>query len=127
MPLEEFIAQVKAGLKVSFQDSIAVIAAHYHYTPTRFVNGSVVNAAGSNEGSCKLFYFAKLQGLTPEQTLALFGDYYWKDVLEHPEATAMPTSARSCNTAGRGLLMMARLCGHNRDTAFLLPCHSKNG
>ncbi len=87
MPLDEFIAHVKAGQPVSFQDSIAIIAAHYHYTPTRFVNGSVVNEAGTNEGSCKLFYFAKLHGLDPEHTLALFGDYYWKDVLEHPEAT----------------------------------------
>lgn len=86
MPLEEFLARVKSGAKVSFQDSIAAVAEHYHYTPTRFTNGGVANEAGANEGSCKLFYFAKLHGLTPEQTLSLFGDYYWKDVLEHPEA-----------------------------------------
>ena len=87
MPLDKFLAHVKAGDKVSFQDSIAVIAANYHYTPTRFVNGDVVNEAGTNEGSCKLFYFGKLHGLDLKQTLALFGDYYWKDVLEHPDAT----------------------------------------
>ena len=86
MRLEEFIALVKSGGRVSFQQSIATIAEHYHYTPTRFSNGCVVNGAGSNEGSCKLFYFAKLHGLTEGQTLVLFGDYYWKDVLEHPEA-----------------------------------------
>ena len=88
MSLEEFLVQVKAGGKVSFQDSIAVIAANYRYTPTRFTNGDVINEAGTNEGSCKLFYFAKIHGLTPAQTLALFGDYYWKDVLEHPEANS---------------------------------------
>ena len=88
MPLEEFLAQAIAGVKVSFQDSITVIAANYHYTPTRFANGDVINEAGTNEGSCKLFYFAKLHGLTPAQTLALFGDYYWKDVLENPEANS---------------------------------------
>jgi len=87
MRLEEFLAHVKSGGRVSFQESIAAIAEHYDYMPTHFSNGSVVNAAGSNEGSCKLFYFAKLHGLTPEQTLGLFGDYYWKDVLEHPDAT----------------------------------------
>ncbi|MEI7867744.1 MAG: HopJ type III effector protein [Candidatus Methylumidiphilus sp.] len=87
MPLDQFLAHVKSGGKVSFQDSIAVIAANYHYTPTRFVNGDVVNEAGTNEGSCKLFYFGKLHGLNVGQTLALFGDYYWKDVLEHPDAT----------------------------------------
>jgi hypothetical protein len=86
MQLKEFLAQVKAGEKVSFQDSIVVIAANYLYTPTRFVNWNVVNEVGTNEGSCRLFYFAKLHGLTPDQTLGLFGDYYWKDVLEHPEA-----------------------------------------
>jgi hypothetical protein len=84
---EEFLAHVKSGGKVSFQDSIAVIAEHYHYTPARFTNGGVVNEAGANEGSCKLFYFAKLHGLTPAQTLGLFGDYYWQDVLEHPAAS----------------------------------------
>lgn len=86
MQLEKFLSQVKNGEKVSFQDSIAVISANYHYTPTRFVNGNVVNEAGTNEGSCRLFYFAKLNCLTPEQTLGLFGDYYWKDVMEHPES-----------------------------------------
>ena len=88
MPLEELIAQTIMGVKVSFQDSITVIAANYRYTPTRFANGDVINEAGTNEGSCKLFYFAKLHGLTQGQTLALFGDYYWKDVLENPEANS---------------------------------------
>jgi hypothetical protein len=86
MRLEEFLAAVKSGGRVSFPESIAVIGEHYDYTPTRFVNGGVANEAGANEGSCKLFYFARLHGLTAAQTLALFGDYYWKDVLEHPEA-----------------------------------------
>lgn len=87
MQLAAFLEHVKSGGKVSFQESIATIAEHYDYTPTRFSNGGVANAAGSNEGSCKLFYFAKLHGLTPGQTLGLFGDYYWQDVLGHPEAT----------------------------------------
>lgn len=87
MNIEAFLSHVKNGERVSFQDAIAVIAAHYDYTPTRFSNGDLLNAAGANEGSCKLFYFARLHGLTPEQTLALFGDYYWKDVLENPQAS----------------------------------------
>ncbi len=87
MQLEEFIANVKMGEKQSFQDSIAIIAEHYAYTPTRFINGDVINEAGTNEGSCKLFYFAKLHDLTVGQTLGLFGDYYWKDVLEQPDGS----------------------------------------
>jgi len=86
MRLEEFLTHVRAGGRVSFPDAIAIVAAYYDYTPTRFVNGGVVNEAGANEGSCKLFYFGQLHRLTAEQTLGLFGDYYWKDVLERPEA-----------------------------------------
>jgi len=33
-----------------------------------------------------LFSFAKLQGLTEEQTLACFGIYYRDDVLKNPDA-----------------------------------------
>ena len=85
MRLEEFLTLARTGGRVSFQESVAVVGAYYDYTPSRFVNGGVVNEAGANEGSCKLFYFAKLHGLTAEQTLGLFGDYYWRDVLEHPD------------------------------------------
>ncbi len=46
---------------------MAVIAAHYVYRPTRFENGlgqgRAVNEAGTNEGSCKILAFAKLNGL----------------------------------------------------------------
>ncbi|QSA96999.1 HopJ type III effector protein [Methylococcus sp. EFPC2] len=87
MALDNFLARVKRGEHVTFQDTIAVISAHYAYTPTRFVNGGVVNEAGQNEGSCKLFYFARLHELSQAETLGLFGDYYRKDVLENPEGS----------------------------------------
>ena len=90
-PLLAFLARVRANEQISFQDTLAVIAEHYQYTPTRFRNGRqgdcVVNEAGSNEGSCRLFYFAKLHALTVEQTLSLFGEYYRQDVLAHPAGT----------------------------------------
>ncbi|TDQ15086.1 HopJ type III effector protein [Algoriphagus boseongensis] len=72
---------------VQFAEVIAFIDSHYDFTPTRFTNGNTVNEAGQNNGSCKIFSFAKLQGLTKEQTLVLFGDYYRKDVLENPQGT----------------------------------------
>ena len=84
MNLEKFLGNIKNGVPVSFQESIAVIAEHYDYTPTLFRNGDLINEAGVNEGSCKLFYFGRLHGLSPEQTLNLFGDFYRKDVLENP-------------------------------------------
>ncbi|MEP3925709.1 MAG: HopJ type III effector protein [Gilvibacter sp.] len=69
---------------IDFQEVIALIDQTYTYTPTRFANGTVINQAGTNEGSCKIFYFAKLQKLTENQTLALFGSYYRDDVLANP-------------------------------------------
>jgi hypothetical protein len=72
---------------VEFTDTIAVIDLLYDFTPTAFKNGELHNAANQNNGSCKLFAFAKLQGLNKEQTLACFGAYYRKDVLEHPAGT----------------------------------------
>lgn len=72
---------------VEFADTIATIEAAYAYTPTAFRNGEVDNAAGQNAGSCKIFAFAKRQGLGEAQTLACFGRYYREDVLQHPDAS----------------------------------------
>lgn len=85
MSLAAFLTKIQNNQKVSFQESIDIIATNYTYTPSRFINGNVVNEAGKNEGSCKLFYFAKLHNLSPEQTLSLFGDFYYQDVLTNPE------------------------------------------
>jgi len=73
---------------IDFNQIIAMINQHYFYTPTLFTNGigehKIVNEAGSNEGSCRLFAFAKLNHLTKEQTLTCFGKYYRDDVLKNP-------------------------------------------
>lgn len=67
-----------------FSDVIATIDANYDYTPQTFRNGEVENAAGSNEGSCKVFSFAQLNGLEQEQTLACFAEHY-RSVVATPE------------------------------------------
>lgn len=72
---------------VSFNDVITVIAENYNYTQVTFTNGALENQAGTNEGSCKIFAFAQLNGLSKEQTLACFGQYYRDDVLQHPEGS----------------------------------------
>lgn len=69
---------------IEFNDTMAVIESLYEFTPTRFTNGELINEAGENSGSCKLFAFAKLHGLTEAQTLACFGAYYREDVLKNP-------------------------------------------
>ncbi len=88
MSLENLLTQLNDTPEtISFQQVIDTITETYHYQPTRFINGEVVNEAGSNEGSCKIFAFAKLNQLTPAQTLQCFGDYYRIDVLQNPEGT----------------------------------------
>ncbi len=82
---KELLTQLRtAPESIEFEQVMATIAKHYNYTPTRFENGDVVNEAGANEGSCKLFYFAKLNGLSEVETLALFGKYYRDDVMGNP-------------------------------------------
>ncbi|PNH83239.1 HopJ type III effector protein [Vibrio diazotrophicus] len=71
--------------QVKFQEVIATIDENFDFTPTAFVNGETVNAENQNNGSCKIFAFAQLQQLSVEQTLACFGDFYRKDVLENPD------------------------------------------
>lgn len=77
--------------KIDFQDVMTVIAENYDYTPVQFSNGiendRIINLAGENEGSCKIFAFGQLHELTEHETLACFGQYYWHDVLQHPHAT----------------------------------------
>ena len=88
--IEQFLARVRSGENVSFQETMTAIDASYQYTPTSFSNGlgddRIDNAAGSNEGSCKIFAFAKLHRLSEAETLSLFGDYYWRDVLDNPSS-----------------------------------------
>lgn len=91
MTSNSFINRLKSNQKVSFKDTMSTINESYQYTPTSFINGlgeqAVTNAAGTNEGSCKIFAFAQLQQLDQQQTLSLFGDYY-QDVLNDPNGTS---------------------------------------
>ena len=70
---------------INFKEVIAYIDENYDFTPTKFTNGNTENEAGENNGSCKVFSFAKLNGLSKEETLALFGDFYRNDVLQNPD------------------------------------------
>lgn len=89
MTTEELIARVRQGDRIAFNDAIQAIDSAYHFTPTEFrsglANDAVINPAGTNSGSCKIFGFARLHGLSAAETLALFGDYYWQDVLGRPD------------------------------------------
>ncbi|AZA73608.1 HopJ type III effector protein [Chryseobacterium indoltheticum] len=77
----------KSAEEIQFKDVIAFIDEHYEFTPTKFTNGNTVNEADQNNGSCKVFSFAKINDLSKEETLNLFGEFYRKDVLQNPEGT----------------------------------------
>lgn len=86
MSLSAFLEQLTASPEiVSFDNTIAVIEENYTFHETAFTNGNTTNEAGQNNGSCKIFAFGLLNGLTEEQTLHCFGDYYRTDVLGNPE------------------------------------------
>ena len=87
--LNEFIEHLKSAPEsIEFSDVMSLIETHYDYQATDFKNGvephEVQNAAGTNEGSCKIFAFAQINGLSKEQTLACFGAFYRDDVLKYP-------------------------------------------
>lgn len=86
MTLIQFKEKLKNNpAEISFQETIALIDSLYDFTPVSFRNGDVVNDENQNNGSCKLFSFAKLNDFTKEETLACFGDYYRVDVLQNPD------------------------------------------
>jgi hypothetical protein len=90
MTVDELIEKINTEPdNLDFTEVIGTIEAAYACTATRFHNGTgskaIINKAGTNEGSCKIFAFGKLHNLDEKQTLACFGKYYREDVLGHPE------------------------------------------
>ncbi len=69
--------------KIPFSNVIALIDAEYNYTPMAFKNGETLNLATQNQGSAKVFSFAKLNNLSSDATLFLFAEHY-QAVLTNP-------------------------------------------
>jgi hypothetical protein len=91
MTLKQLVARARELQPLSFDQVVAVIAEHYRFTPVAFTNGlgdrRVENGPEQNQGSCKLLSFAKLHHLDQRQTLHLFGDYYYREVLADPQGS----------------------------------------
>ncbi len=68
-----------------FADVLQFIDSRYQYQPTAFKNGEAYNEATQNQGSARVFAFARLNDLSKEDTLALFAEHY-QAVLAHPDA-----------------------------------------
>lgn len=82
---QALLEQLKNG-QAQFADVIAYIEQNYAHTPTAFQNGAQHNASTENQGSAKVFSFAQLNNLNPEETLALFAEHY-AAVVATPEGT----------------------------------------
>ena len=84
--ITDFIDKVRQNPEsIAFQETITIIDSNYKFTPSAFKNGNQINNANENNGSCKIFAFAKINTLEKEETLALFGSYYFDDVLKNPD------------------------------------------
>ena len=81
--LNTLIAGLKANT-IRFNEVISYIESRYHHQPMAFKNGEIHNEATQNQGSAKVFAFAKLHQLTEADTLYLFAEHY-RAVLEHPD------------------------------------------
>jgi len=87
---------------ITFNDTISVIDANYDFIPSAFRNGEMRNEAGQNNGSCKVFSFARFHRLTSQQTLHCFGSYYREDVLKHPQGSDHQNIRNFIKPAGMG-------------------------
>lgn len=104
MTLNEFKNKLANNAKeINFTETISVIESMYEFTPATFTNGELKNEASQNQGSCKVFSFAVKQNLSKEDTLACFGQYYFNDVLEHPNATDHQNIRNFMKTGFEGL------------------------
>lgn len=84
--MHKILADFKLRLQLPthlFADSLAFIEQYYHYQPQAFLNGSITNLAGENQGSCKILGLALLEGLSTEEALLAFGEHY-RHVLASP-------------------------------------------
>ena len=79
------IQQLKAR-SLTFKEVIEFIETYYQHQPTAFKNGEAYNEATQNQGSAKVFSFAKLNNLSKEDTLYLFAEHY-QAVLNTPNGT----------------------------------------
>lgn len=74
-----------------------------YFITTAFKNGNLENAEGQNSGSCKLFAFAKAEGLSKDETLACFGQFYFDDVLKDLNGSGHQNIRNFINSGFEGL------------------------
>jgi hypothetical protein len=83
--LQTLLASLQTN-ETPFAKVVEFIDTHYQHQPTAFKNGDAYNEATQNQGSARVFAFARLNNLSAEDTLYLFAEHY-QAVLSTPEAT----------------------------------------
>ena len=84
--LDEFMKTVKKDPKsIEFEQTMAAIEDGFDYSAVAFKCGELESSAEQNQGSAKIFSFAKIQKLNKDSTLELFGRFYRDDVLKNPD------------------------------------------
>ncbi|MCQ8879621.1 HopJ type III effector protein [Pseudoalteromonas shioyasakiensis] len=85
MNLNDFLTRLaNEPQNIAFTDTMTVIDNNYTFTPSGFNNHGLLSGANENNGSCKIFAFAKLNQLSKQNTLDCFGAFYREDVLGNP-------------------------------------------
>ena len=103
MTIPEFKTKLKTTpTAITFKETMQVIENYYTFNPTAFKNGDIINNAGENNGSCKLFAFAMHQELTKEETLFSFGEHY-QSVLDDKNGTSHQNIRNFMQTGFKGL------------------------
>lgn len=111
MTLNDFIEQLHDQPEtIQFDDAIAMVDQAFDFTPVGFSVGNQHNEAGTNLGSCRLLAFGHEMTLSKDATLALFGDYYRKDVLGNPDGQDHPNIRQFMRYGWKGV--------HFSDTAL---------
>lgn len=86
MNLNDFLSNLANDPQsIAFTDTMAAIDNNYTFTPSGFNNHGLVSGANENNGSCKIFAFAKLNQLSKQNTLDCFGAFYRDEVLGNPD------------------------------------------
>ena len=98
--IQTFIERLRSNAdSVTFAEVIDLIDTYYHHTPTAFSNESAINQAGENQGSAKVLSFARLHGLTEQETTTVLLGIGVRCV-QTPMARIIKTFGNSCNMGG---------------------------
>src|SRR3954470_6463484 len=83
--IQTLISDLKDN-SLPFSEVIKFIETYYQHEPTAFKNGDAYNEATQNQGSAKVFAFAKINDLNEADTLYLFAEHY-QSVLDNPNGS----------------------------------------